>query len=64
MWSAEPNDLIGGWIVTNSGKPASETNPSENYIIAECYSKEDAAVIARLLNIQGVKRSTKRNNAT
>lgn len=64
-WSAQPNDLIGGWIVTNLPIPMSEIDtrswpkfdPAKRaYVIAECFSHADAAVIADVLNEAGIKR--------
>lgn len=59
-WSAQPNDLVGGWIVTRYPHPLSQhdhsigDNPDKTkrrgYIIAECNSRIDAEHIAILLN--------------
>lgn len=58
-WTAEVNDLIGGYIVTNCKKPASQvdiTPESEDYVIADCPMEQDAIIIASCLNRAGVKR--------
>lgn len=64
-WSAQKNDLIGGWIVTTYPYPASEHETSgkseapswdnrynlkSGYIVADCMSELDAILIADLLN--------------
>lgn len=67
MWSAQPNDLMGGYIVTNYPHPLSEHDTRNNgdprkrgYIFAECYTREDAYLVAALLNKENVQR--KNNN--
>lgn len=59
-WYVQPNDIIGGWIVTNLNLPYSayDYRPDGDesrraYVIAECHTKGDAQAIARLLNIEG-----------
>lgn len=55
-WSAQVNDLVGGWIVTTYPYPASDhvfndiDSLKHGYIIAECMMEEDARRIAQLLN--------------
>jgi hypothetical protein len=60
-WTPQVNDLIGGWIVTTYPHPLSahdvrpEGDPNKRgYVIAECMVKEDAEMIASLLNQGGV----------
>lgn len=56
-WTAQVNDLVGGWIVTNYPHPYSEHDNRPDgdpykfgYVIAECYARADAETIAGLLN--------------
>jgi len=56
-WTAQVNDLIGGWVVTSYPHPISEHDfrkygdpEKRGYIIAECMTKYDAQLIADLLN--------------
>lgn len=64
MWSAQVNDLIGGWIVTDRAIPMSQHDfnkegfdPSKRgYVIAECMTETDARLIANLLNGAGYQR--------
>ena len=52
-WTAQLNDLIGGWIVTTYPYPLSEHfggDPMKcGYVVAECITEEDAQKIADLL---------------
>lgn len=57
VWSAQPNDLIGGYIVTTYPHPLSEHDfrpegdcSKRGYVIADCMSLVDAETIANLLN--------------
>ena len=59
-WTAQIDDLVGGWIVTTYPHPLSahDTRPDgdpakRGEIIAECHSEDDAELIARLLNEHG-----------
>lgn len=53
-WSAQVNDLVGGFIVTTYPYPAADHDfsypPKSGYIIAECITEADARRIAQLLN--------------
>lgn len=51
-WSAQMNDVIGGWIVTRRGKPLSEHNGMDELrdIICETVEEGSARLIAVLLN--------------
>ena len=51
-WTAQDNDLIGGYIVTNQPVPLSQLElDHEGVVIAcECHSEGFAPLIARLLN--------------
>ncbi len=62
-WTAQPNDLIGGAVVTTYPRPMSEHDhrrdgdPSKRgYVIAECMTMADAGTIADLLNGAGIHR--------
>jgi hypothetical protein len=62
-WSAQPNDLIGGAIVTTLPLPMSEHDHRKDgdpakrgYVIAECMTMADAGTIADLLNGAGITR--------
>lgn len=59
-WSAQINDLVGGWIVTDHPHPLSEHDHRPNgdhfqcgYVVAECMVEMDAKRIAALLNAYG-----------
>lgn len=56
-WTAQVDDLVGGWIVTTYPYPASEHDHTLDgdplkcgYIIAQCMTAEDAVAIAHQLN--------------
>ncbi len=56
-WSAQVNDLVGGWIVTDYPHPLSEHDTRlegdprrRGKVIADCVTHGDAVRIARLLN--------------
>lgn len=52
-WSAQVNDLIGGWVVTDYPHPLSaheEPGPGKVHVIAECTTEHDAKYVALLLN--------------
>lgn len=64
-WTAQKDDLVGGFIVTNYPYPASEQSSRDldsktvvpnGYIIAECCNLLDAQLVANLLNDKDVKR--------
>lgn len=57
VWSAQVNDLVGGWIVTSHPHPLSEhdlrpdgDSTKRGVIAAECSIKAYAILIAKLLN--------------
>lgn len=57
-WSAQLNDLVGGWIVTTYPRSYADHdfrpggNPLQcGYIVAECMTEEDATEIAWHLNV-------------
>jgi hypothetical protein len=63
VWTAQPNDLIGGAIVTTYPAPLSEHDlrrggdiAHRGYVIAECMTMADAGTIADLLNGAGIER--------
>lgn len=52
-YSVQPNDEVGGWIVTCIGVPLSQLKTREARLFgvkAECVSEHSAHHIARLLN--------------
>lgn len=64
VWTAQANDVIGGWCVTNYPHPLSKHDLRPNgdptrrgYVIADMMSYSDAQEVARLLNEAKVKRS-------
>lgn len=64
-WSAQVNDLIGGWIVTDYAAPHSAHDFNKDgdltkrgYIVAECMTEKDASTIAKLLNEAQYERPT------
>lgn len=57
VWSAQVNDLIGGWIVTTYPHPLSEHDhrrdgdlSKRGVIACECVDRAYAILIAKLLN--------------
>jgi hypothetical protein len=49
---AQPNDLIGGWVVTLYDKPMSEHNTTEGECpIADFYDEDHAQNYAMVLNL-------------
>lgn len=63
-WSAQPNDLAGGWAVTNLPVPLSahdmrpDGDPAlRGYVFAECAREDDARLLAALLNAGAVRRA-------
>lgn len=63
IWTAQENDVIGGWCVTNYPHPLSEHdlrpngNPARwGYVIADMMAKSDAEEVARLLNEAEIER--------
>lgn len=63
VWTAQENDVIGGWCVTNYPHPLSEHdlrpngNPARwGYVIADMMRHDDAQEVARLLNEAEVER--------
>lgn len=63
-WTAQVNDLVGGWIVTDYPHPLSEHDnrwdgdtTKGGYIVAECWTERDACTIAMLLNEYQIKRT-------
>lgn len=63
-WTAQVNDLVGGWCVTNYPYPLSDHDfrkdgdpAKKGYVMADdFYCREDAEVVARLLNGAGITR--------
>lgn len=61
-WSAQVNDLVGGWVVTTYPHPLSEHDlrreggdaTRRGYCIADCMTLADALRIADLLNTHGL----------
>jgi len=60
MWTVQVEDQVGGFIVTDYPHPASEHDfrpegdpDKRGHIIAECHSRDDADLIAQLLNAHG-----------
>lgn len=56
-WTAQVNDLIGGWVVTTYPHPLSEHDHREEgdrlkcgYVVADCMTEADAVQIAAALN--------------
>lgn len=59
-WTVQVDDTVGGFIITTYPYPLSEhdTRPDgdpdkRGEIIAECHSRDDGELIARLLNEHG-----------
>jgi hypothetical protein len=56
-WSAQPNDEVGGWMVTSYPHPSSQHGQygTDHYgdIVADCMIKANAEIIAMLLNDRG-----------
>lgn len=64
MWFAILNDLVGGWSVSNYPFPLSEHDhridgdpAKRGYVVADCMNREDAEVIAAILNREGYRKS-------
>lgn len=60
-WTAQVNDLVGGWIVTTYPHPLSEHVRDAEWVgtvIAECPVEADARLIADLLNAHGQRFET------
>lgn len=65
-WTVQPDDLVGGLIVTSYPHPLSahdtrhDGDPSKcGAIIAECSDPRDAQLIADLLNASGIPECTR-----
>ena len=69
IWTAQINDLVGGFIVTNLERPLSghdhrpeAADEDYGYVIADCMDRPDATTIARLLNEAWIERPTTNPN--